>query len=63
MKKPAGVILLLLILSVCSGCGRSTSDDSYYSEFFAMDTVMFITAYGNNAETAAKSLRARDLPA
>ncbi len=52
MKKLAALFLLSVILS---GCGGKASADVYKTEFFAMDTVMLLTIYGKNAETAGKA--------
>ena len=54
MKRLTAVFLLLLILS---GCARLTPGDRdrYKSEFFAMDTVMTITVYGDSAQDAEKA--------
>ena len=52
MKKP---VIFILILIMLSGCTVRTSDDGYKSEFFAMDTVMLITVYGEGAPSAEKA--------
>ena len=50
MKKLFASALVLLLL--CS-CGEQKSSES----FFSMDTVMEISAYGKNSETAVKAAR------
>jgi uncharacterized protein YceK len=40
---------LLTVCLVLSGCGVRTPDAAYKAEFFAMDTVMMLTVYGDNA--------------
>ncbi len=45
-------LLILLSAIIFSACNF---DSKYDSEFFAMDTVMTVTAYGNNSENAVKS--------
>lgn len=42
---------IIIILALClTGCGRQTKEAS--AQIFAMDTVMEVTAYGKDAETA-----------
>ncbi len=52
MKKLTALLTVCLVLS---GCGVRTPDAAYKAEFFAMDTVMMLTVYGDNAETAEKA--------
>lgn len=46
-------VLFLLAAALC--CSACDLDSRYDSEFFAMDTVMTITAYGSKSEDAVKS--------
>ena len=52
MNKVAAGILICLMLT---GCGSQSTDNVYKSEFFAMDTVMLLTIYGDNAADAEKA--------
>ena len=49
MKKTSILLCLVMLLSLC-GCGGTA--DKKTKEFFAMDTYMTLTAYGDNAEKA-----------
>ena len=55
-------LLLLLPLLLCTGCGRSA--EKREESLFAMDTVMLLTAYGENADAglraAAETIRELD---
>lgn len=51
MKRLTVALLALLLIS---GCGGTAGQDVYTSQFFAMDTVMTLTVYGDNAQEAAK---------
>lgn len=46
------ILLMIIILICCSACNF---DSRYDSEFFSMDTIMTITAYGSNSESAVKT--------
>lgn len=46
MKKTAGLVGLLLVFGLTTGCAQQ----SYQSDFFAMDTFMSISAYGDGAK-------------
>lgn len=46
------VLFFTVVVLCCSAC---TFDSRYDSEFFAMDTVMTITAYGAESESAVKA--------
>lgn len=46
------IIFLVTVLICCSACNFHSK---YESEFFSMDTVMTITAYGSNSEGAVKA--------
>lgn len=46
------IIFMVVAVLFCSACNV---DSKYDSDFFAMDTIMSITAYGSNSETAVKS--------
>lgn len=48
VKLSIGLLFLAIAFSACSNNAK------YQSEFFAMDTVMTITAYGENSSTAVK---------
>lgn len=43
---------MILVILLCSGCNFSSR---YDDEFFAMDTLMTVTAYGSNSEAAVKA--------
>ena len=50
--------LLAAVLLLCAGCGAPTVGDvGAVNEFFAMDTVMRITVYGDSGEAAASAAR------
>lgn len=51
-----GAALLAALLLVLAGCGQA---QSYEKDFFAMDTVISLTVYGKNGETAAAAAAAR----
>ena len=46
---------MLILLSVATVFSACSFDEEYGSEFFAMDTVMTINAYGKNSKNAVKS--------
>lgn len=48
-------LIILLLLSVAVAFSSCSIGGEYGSDFFAMDTVMTINAYGENSETAVKS--------
>jgi len=51
------VLLTLCFLLALSGCGRQQADDGYAAtrDFFAMDTLMSVTCYGERCEEAAEA--------
>ena len=49
------LISLALILTLCTGCAPKP----YSKTIFAMDTVMTLTAYGENAQDAVEAAVAR----
>ena len=49
MKKLISVVIVFSLILPVFGCGEETSTET----FFAMDTVMTVTAYGNGAKEAA----------
>lgn len=44
---------MIAVILLCSGCNFNSR---YDDEFFAMDTVMTVTAYGGNSEAAVKAV-------
>ncbi|MCI2056689.1 MAG: FAD:protein FMN transferase [Oscillibacter sp.] len=61
MKKILSMIVLAAVLCALAGCAApaksaaSSGGDGASAEIFAMDTVMDLTAYGDNGETALKA--------
>ena len=49
MKKLISVVIVFSLILPVFGCGEETSTET----FFAMDTVMTVTAYGNGAKEAS----------
>ena len=52
VKKAAVLILVLALILSLAGCKGETKEQS---QIFAMDTVMLLTAYGNNAKSGLSS--------
>lgn len=61
MKKifPCIIMVSMLFLTACSKQSKASIIDSQSKSFFAMDTYMTITAYGENAETALNQAEER----
>lgn len=53
MMKLKYIMLMLFITALFCGCGENEEKEPAVREIFAMDTVMSITAYGENCEAAA----------
>ena len=49
-KRWTSLLAAVLVLLSLAGCGGSTRADKQEQTLFAMDTVMFLTAYGENAQ-------------
>ena len=60
MKRLISVFLIIMLL-ICSGCTQNsvTKSEPYSKEFFAMDTYMTVTAYGENGKAAVKEAKKR----
>lgn len=61
MKKifPCIIMVSMFFLTACSKQSKASIIDSQSKSFFAMDTYMTITAYGENAETALNQVEER----
>lgn len=59
MKRLISVFLIMLL--VLSGCAQNSATESepYSKEFFAMDTYMTVTAYGEDGKAAVKAAKKR----
>ena len=52
MKKALAVLMMIMICFGASGCGAATGEPSEKVEFFAMDTIISLTIYGEGAADA-----------
>lgn len=52
MKRLSSLLILALICSLLTACGKSTSEKAARKTVIAMDTAITLTAYGKNAEKA-----------
>lgn len=51
-KRRIGIVWACLLALLLTGCGTQAEQDYYTQDFYAMDTVMRITAYGSSAQNA-----------
>lgn len=51
-KGKAVIVLAAMLVAVLTGCGGEKQPDDVTQNFYAMDTAMQITAYGENAQNA-----------
>lgn len=59
MKKRRILRLVVCFIAFTSCNGKTLKNEPQSKSFFAMDTYMTITAYGENAETAFNQARER----
>lgn len=58
MKRFFSLFLAFLVLLCAGGCAPTVGEVGAVNEFFAMDTIMRVTAYGDEGEAAAAAARA-----